>query len=159
AGQLHQMVEEYCGRITGVQFGRGGDMTFVIYDKTLYQRLYGPRFMEPIWATNGWDGKARVLRYEVRLAAGALRMLGEADGTTTEVQRVLDDPRECLLRQAAVWQWVVGLPDACPSECPAQQRTRRGWIRLAVRQRSDRNRSRWPTDPAWRIVQAARFDD
>lgn len=48
---------------------------------------------------------------------------------------------------------VVGRAESCPDPVGV------AWIRLVAPEESDSRRSRWPTDPVWRVVQSATFAD
>ena len=63
----------------------------------------------------------------------------------------LDDPWEFLAHQKDVFAAVVGRAEECPDAVDV------AWIRRVVPEESDSRRSRWPTDPAWRVVQSATF--
>lgn len=64
-----------------------------------------------------------------------------------------DDPWECLTHLSAIFGAVVGHAEECPDAIAV------AWIRRVVRQEGDSNRSRWPTDPTWKVVQSATFAD
>jgi hypothetical protein len=74
----------------------------------------------------------------------ALRLPGET-------APCLDDPWQFLEHKQDVWAAVVGEVDACPDAVNV------AWIRRVVPDDHDANRSRWLTDPIWRVVQAACF--
>jgi hypothetical protein len=146
-------------RLSGVTWSPGGAISFVQYDKTLEGRLRNKRFMEPIWRAAGWDGKSSVIRHEARLRRDALRTLG----LPAENHGRLDDPWTFLEHLSEVWGYVVG--QAGQTSHPAEALTSCAttaspidvaWIRRVVPD-ADANRSRWPTDPVWRLVQAASF--
>jgi hypothetical protein len=145
-------------RLSGVTWSPGGAISFVQYDKTLEGRLRNKRFMEPIWRTAGWDGKATVIRHEARLCRDALRTLR----LPRELQGNLDNPWTFLGRVAEVWGYVVGQAphaDNGPTRChTTASQVDVAWIQRVVPD-ADTNRSRWPTDPVWLLVQTAPFTD
>ncbi len=136
-------------RISGMTFSPGGDVSMVLYDKPLQARLRGARHMEPIWAAAGWTPSVPVTRHEARLRRPAVREL-ELPG---DLRSCLDDPWECLTHLKDIFCAVVGRAEACPDATDV------AWIRLVVPDERDTNQSRWPTDPAWRVVQSATFAD
>jgi hypothetical protein len=105
--------------------------------------------MEPIWAAAGWAPGVPVTRDEVRLRRRAMRELG----LPNEVRSCLDDSWECLGHQKDLCNVVVGRAKACPDATDV------AWIRRVLPDEQDSNQSRWPTDPVWRIVQSAKFQD
>jgi hypothetical protein len=145
-------------RLSGVAWSPGGAIAFVQYDKTLESRLRNKRFMEPIWRAAGWDDKASVIRHEARLRRDALRTLG----LPAEVQGSLDDPWTFLEHVAEVRGYIVGqAPTVAGANTNCATSTSPvdvAWIRRVVPD-TDTNRSRWPTDPVWQLVQAAPFTD
>jgi hypothetical protein len=141
-------------RLSGITWSPGGAISFVAYDKTLEARLRNKRHMEPIWKAGGWDGRTAVTRHEARLRRDVLRALRLPNVD----QPVLDDPWQFLDHLPDVWAAVVGLAgladgsdEACPGAVDA------AWIRRVVPREGETNRSRWDTDPTWRVVQAAAF--
>jgi hypothetical protein len=66
-----------------------------------------------------------------------------------------DDPWLALDHLNDFWAYLVGLP---PEDDHAPDATHRGWLRITQPQ-ADRNRARWPTDPAWMVIQRATFTD
>jgi hypothetical protein len=145
-------------RLSGVTWSPGGAISFVQYDKTLESRLRHKRFMEPIWRANGWDRTGSVIRHETRLRRDALRTVG----LPIDVQGSLDDPWTFLEHIGDVWAYVVGQAPrdtATVSNCAtATSQVDVAWIRLVIPD-VDTNRSRWPTDPLWQLVQTAPFTD
>jgi hypothetical protein len=147
-------------RLSGVTFSPGGAISLVLYDKRLQGVVSGKRHMEPIWqaSAGGWRAEEGATRVEARLRREAVRELG----LPAERRSCLDDLWEFLQHKQDVFAAVVGLPedgthgqDGCTDGCPDGTNT--SWIRLVVPDLHDRNRSRWPTDPAWRVVQSAPF--
>jgi hypothetical protein len=145
-------------RLSGVTWSPGGATSFVQYDKTLEARLRNKRFMEPIWLAAGWDGAGAVIRHEARLRRDALRTLG----LPADLQGNLGDPWTFLEHLIEVWGYVVGHTshaDDTATTCATNAATVDvAWIRRVVPD-VDTNRSRWPTDPVWQLVQAAPFTD
>jgi hypothetical protein len=145
-------------RLSGVTWSPGGAISFVQYDKTLESRLRNKRFMEPLWHAAGWDGTGAVIRHEARLRRDALRTLG----LPAERQGSLDDPCAFLDHLAEVWGYVVGQAphgDDVSADCAMSGlQIDVAWIRRVIPD-ADTNRSRWPTDPVWQLVQAAPFID
>jgi len=143
-------------RLSGVTWSPGGAISFVQYDKTLESRLRNKRFMEPIWRAAGWDDTNPVIRHESRLRRDAVRTLG----LPVDVQESLDDPWILLDHLAELWGYVVGhtphADDAAGCAIPTSVDV--AWIRRVMPD-ADTNRSRWPTNPVWRLVQAAPFSD
>jgi hypothetical protein len=136
-------------RVSGATFSPGGAISMVMYDKPLQARLSGKRHMEPIWAAAGWPSGVPVTRNEARLRRKAVRELG----LPNDLRACLDDPWEFLEHQKDVFAAVVGHAEPCPDA------TDIAWIRLVVPDEHDANQSRWPTDPAWKVLQSATFAD
>jgi hypothetical protein len=134
-------------RLSGMTFSPGGKVSMVLYDKPLQARLSGKCHMEPIWAAAGWQAGVPVTRHEARLRRPAVRELG----LPHDVRPCLDEPWEFLEHQKDVFAVVVGRSEPCPDAVDV------AWIRRVVPEASDTRRSRWPTDPVWRMVQSATF--
>jgi hypothetical protein len=66
-----------------------------------------------------------------------------------------DDPWLALDHLSDFWAYFAGLP---PEHDHAPDATHRGWLRLTQPQ-DDTNRTRWPTDPVWEVIQRAQFSD
>jgi len=145
-------------RLSGVTWSPGGAISFVQYDKTLEGRLRNKRFMEPVWRAVGWDGTGSVIRHEVRLRRDVLRTLG----IPADIQGSLDDPWTFLDYVSDVWAYVVGQAPRADEASIGCVLTASpvdvAWIRR-VNPDADTNRSRWPTDAVWQLVQAAPFTD
>jgi hypothetical protein len=138
-------------RLSGVTWSPGAAVSFVAYDKVLEGKLRGKGHMEPIWKANGWDGKAPVTRHEARLRRDVFRALS-LDGVD------LDDPWVMLNHQHELFAYIVGRPPtAVATDCP--QPVDVAWIRRVVPAPAESNRSRWPTDPTWAVVQSPSFQD
>jgi hypothetical protein len=141
-------------RLSGVAFSPGGSLSFVMYRKDWEGRLKGKRHMEPIWKAAGWDGREPVTRHEARLVREPIRELCAASaggGGGRNDQALLDDPWHFLDEVPNIWAQMVGRADTCPEAVDV------AWLRRVVPREGERNRSRWDTDPIWRVVQAAPF--
>ncbi|HEV2457083.1 MAG TPA: hypothetical protein VGS80_01870, partial [Ktedonobacterales bacterium] len=136
-------------QLSGVTWSPGGAISLVQYNKRLEGVVSGKRHMEPIWqgSAGGWQAAEGATRFEARLRRDALRALG----LPTQLRSCLDDPWEFLEHTQDVFAAVVGRLDDCPDAVNT------AWIRLVVPEEGDSNRSRWPTDPLWRVVQSAPF--
>jgi len=144
-------------RISGVTWSPGGAISFVQYDKTLEGRLRNKHFMESIWQAAGWNGTASVIRHEARLRRDALRTLG----LLGELYGRLDDPWSFLEHIGEISAYIVGQPATEETATSCARHTSHvdvAWIRRVVPD-ADTNRSRWPTDAVWRLVQAASFTE
>jgi hypothetical protein len=147
------MLHRFGRRVSGVTWSPGAAVSFVVYDKILEGRLRGKSHMEPIWRVHGWDGQAPVTRHEARLRREALRVLSVPEIHVAE----FDDPWQMLDHVQDLFGYVVGRPaTATPAtDCPPEVDV--AWLRRVVPDPSQTNRSRWPTDPTWAVVQAASF--
>jgi hypothetical protein len=133
-------------RLSGVAWSLRSVVGFVQYDKLLETRRTGKVHMHALWRAHGWTGTEPVTRHEARLRRAAFRSLRLPDGS-----HLSDDPLIFLTQLASVWAWVVGQSQDCPDATDV------AWLRRVI-PTEDSNRSRWPTDPAWRVVQNATFD-
>jgi len=122
-----------------------------MYRKDWEGRLKGRRHMEPLWKAAGWNGTDAVTRHEARLVREPLRELRVAGRAGVEQRAILDDPWEFLAREGDVWGSIVGRAEACPGAVDV------AWIRRVIPRAGESNRSRWDTDPGWRVVQRADF--
>jgi hypothetical protein len=138
-------------RLSGITFSPGGAISFAIYHKRLEARLRGKVHMFPLWRAAGWDGEEEVTRFEARLRREALRELRLLLGGNSDSRPCLDDPYELLEHLPALFAAIVGRRDECPDAVNA------AWIRVVTPREGDTNRSRWDTDPTWRVVQAPPF--
>ena len=94
-------------------------------------------------------------RVEARFRRGVLRELAAHAASRAEAPaRWFDDPWECLDHVQDLWAFFAGLP---PEADLAPDVTHRGWMRLVIPDADDSNRSRWPTDPVWELIQRAQF--
>jgi len=149
-------IASYCWgkRLSGVAFSPGGAVSFVMYRKDWEGRLKGKRHMEPVWKAAGWDGREPVTRHEARLVREPIRELcarGAGGGSSSDERALLDDPWRFLEEVPNIWARMVGRADTCPEAVDV------AWLRRVVSREGESNRSRWDTDPVWRVVQAAPF--
>jgi hypothetical protein len=144
-------VEEYsCGRQhTGFAFGKDkkgrSSLSCRIYDKTREIEQSGKAWVYDLWRARGWsEDDGTVWRVEVSFKRDVLHELyqEEADAWGVEDAYVLPDVLPLL------WAYAVGQASGGPDGLPD------GWLRCAV-SNGDKNRSRWPTHPAWKEVQGA----
>jgi len=119
-------------RLSGMTFSPGGDVSMVLYDKVLHERLSGKRQMEPIWQAAGWRPGVPITRHEARLRRSAVRELGFLG----EARSCLDDPWECLSHLTAIFAAVGGRVEECPEAVDV------AWIRRVLPDEGDANRSR-----------------
>ncbi len=136
-------------RLSGVAFSPGGAVSFVMYRKDWEGRLKGKRYMEPVWKAAGWDGREPVTRHEARLVREPIRELCAAG--SSDDRALLGDPWRFLEEVPGIWARMVGRADSCPEAVDV------AWLRRVVPREGESNRSRWDTDPVWRVVQAAPF--
>jgi len=96
-------------------------------------------WMRDIWARTAalaglpFDPDGPVWRIEAQVGRAVVAEL-RVDGGT------LDDADSVLRELPSIWRYVTGQ-----------------WLRLAMPQAGDSNRSRWPTDPGWAELQDAAF--
>lgn len=145
---LDARVQEYSYGLqgTGFDFSYGGPVSCAIYEKSREIRRSGKEWFEDIWRVNGWsdieDGK--IWRVELRLKREALHEL-ELAGSFHSVEDVSDLPALLPL----LWAYGVGSPDRNEQEDVPD-----GWLRCVI-PGTGKSRSRWPTHPAWEVVQRA----
>ncbi len=130
---------------TGLDFSRGGALSLTIYDKSREIKKSGKEWFEDLWRANGWsEADGRVWRVELKYKREALHELcQEVDGQ--EVFHGIEDVYVLLDRLPLLWAYGVGSVE--DGGLP-------GWLRYVV-PGNDRRRTRWPTHPAWRVVQGA----
>jgi hypothetical protein len=131
----------------------GAALSGVIYDKALEERRSGKRWMETIHTAGGWRAEMPLFRVEGRFTREFLREI--AAGMNLASGGWCGDPWLAFDHLCDFWAHFVGLP---PEHDHTPDATQRGWLRLAE-PRVDRNRSRWPTDMAWEVVQRTQFSD
>jgi len=140
-------------RASGFASAPGAPLSGAIYDKALEERRSGKRWMERIHAANGWRTEMPLFRVEGRFTREVLREI--AVGMSLAQGDWCDDPWLALDHLNDLWAYFVGLP---PEQGHAPDATHRGWLRMTQPQ-VDSNRTRWPTDPVWEVIQRAQFTD
>jgi hypothetical protein len=117
---------QFAGRhLATLDFSKGAPRACCIYDKTAEITVSRKDWMHEVWQSNGWDGKARVMRVEFRYK------------------------RECL-REMHVEEAYAFL-DQIPSLWAYSTKQ---WLRHTV-PNGDPNRARWPISPLWQLIQQA----
>jgi hypothetical protein len=140
---------------TGFDFSRGGSVSVSLYDKTREVRQSGKTWFEDIWRHNGWmeEDDGRVWRVELRLKREALHELSQ-EGKFHGIEDVYELPDLLPL----LWAYGVGCPGAAAAGAEVvSDDAPYGWLRCVVPpgKRKKTRRSRWPTHPAWDVVQRA----
>lgn len=140
-------------RASGFAFAPGAPLSGVIYDKALEERRSDKRWMERIHVAGGWRSEMPLFRVEGRFTREVLREI--AAGMNLAPGDWCDNPWVALDHLNDFWAHFVGL---APEHDHAPDATHRGWLRMTQPQ-ADSNRSRWPTDPVWEVIQRAQFTD
>jgi len=133
---------------TGFVFGKDKKSTSAmscrIYNKSREIKVSGKDWFPDLWASNGYrveDGP--VWRVEVPFKREALHELKQEN-----VFYGVEDVYTLSDLLPVLWAYAVGQAGGGPDGLPD------GWLRCVV-SNGDRNRSRWPTHPAWQAVQTA----
>jgi hypothetical protein len=130
---------------TGFDFSQRGAMSCTIYDKTRELRKSGKFWFVDLWRLrNGWNEEEEpsVWRVEMRFKRQVLHELKQGD--FHGIEDVYDLPK----RFPVLWTYATGHLDGGTDGLPD------GWLRC-VFPNGDKNRARWPTHPAWKVVQQA----
>jgi len=130
---------------TGFDFSKRGVLSCTIYDKTREMKQSGKEWFMDIWRLHGWDEDedGPVWRVEFKFKRQALHELFQ-DGVFWGIEDVFELPDRLLL----LWAYAAGHVETDKDDEPD------GWLRC-VMPSDDKNRARWPTHPAWKVVQAA----
>lgn len=117
------------GQFSGWVIGAGGQISARLYDKSLeiVQKKHKPYLID-LWTRAGMNPKLPVWRLEFQLRREVLEQLG------------IRSFASLINNQGGIWMH-------------ATQR----WLRLAVPQAGDSNRSRWPTHPLWAALSEIRW--
>ncbi len=140
---------DYCYGLqeTGLDFSHGGPLSLTIYDKSRELRKSGKGWFEDLWRLNGWtEDDGRVWRVELKYKREVLHELYQ-EVAGQEMFHGIEDVYVLTDRLSLLWAYGVGSVDG--EACGLQ-----GWLRCVV-PGNDKKRTRWPTHPVWKVVQAA----
>lgn len=117
--------------LTGLGWGaRGGKVVNRIYDKTREIGVSGSDYWPDVWTKcSRYVAADRVERVEFEITREFLR------------ERELHSPEDVLTARRSIWDYLT-----------------HEWLSLRIPS-GDSNRSRWPTSPAWEVVQEADLND
>ncbi len=118
-------------RFSGWRIGIGGAVQSRFYDKVLeIEEESHKTYLFDLWAARGRKAEDPVWRQEFQIKRAALKELGIS--SVAQLQSKLGGLMQYLTQD---------------------------WLRLAVVQESDGNRSRWANDPFWDVVQRVNWSD
>ena len=140
---------EYCYGLqeTGLDFSHGGPLSLSIYDKSRELKKSGKPWFEDLWRTHGWsEDEGHVWRVELRYKREVLHELYQ-EVAGQEMFHGIEDVYVLIDRLPLLWAYGVGSEDDGVDGLL-------GWIRCVV-PGQDKKRTRWPTHPTWKVVQAA----
>ena len=145
------IVQEYSygRRQTGFSFGKDGKgrgaLSCRIYDKTKEIEVSGKEWVPDLWRSRGWDESCgKVWRVEISFKREVLHEMYQEDTRAWGIE----DAYTLLDKLPLLWVYAVGQVNGGPDGLPD------GWLRCAL-SNGDKNRSRWPTHPVWKVVQGA----
>ena len=143
---LHVNEHSFGLKETGFDFSKRGALSCTIYDKTREMKQSGKEWFTDIWRLHGWDEvkDGAVWRVEFKFKREALHELQQGD-EFWGIENAFDLPE----RLPVLWAYAAGHIQGKDSDEPPD-----GWLRCVV-PTSDKNRARWPTHPAWKVVQGA----
>src|SRR5258706_7733862 len=132
-------------KATGFDFSKRGVISCTIYDKSREMKQSGKEWFCDIWRSHGWceDEDGSVWRVEFKFKRQALHELHQ-EGVFWGIEDAFELPE----RLPVLWAYAAGHVEDGEDGEPD------GWLRC-VTPTDDKNRARWPTHPAWKIVQAA----
>ena len=147
---LHLKEHSFGLKETGFDFSKRGALSCTIYDKTREMQQTGKEWFADIWRLHGWDEieDGPIWRVEFKFKREALHELKQGE-TFWGIEDAFDLPERLPL----MWMYAAGHSDAGSDGSPPD-----GWLRCVV-PTSDKNRARWPTHPAWKVVQGAFRDE
>ncbi len=140
---------EYCYGLqeTGLDFSHGGPLSLTLYDKSRELRKSGKPWFEDLWRAHGWSEEdGHVWRVELRYKREVLHELYQ-EVAGQERFHGIEDVYVLIDQLSLLWAYGVGSVEDAADGLP-------GWIRCVV-PGQDKKRTRWPTHPAWKVVQAA----
>lgn len=128
---------------TGFDFSKRGVLSCTIYDKTREMKQSGKEWFSDIWRLHGWqEDDGPVWRVEFKFKRQALHELFQ-EGVFWGIEDAFELPD----RLPVLWTYAAGRVEHGNDEPD-------GWLRC-VTPTEDKNRARWPTHPAWKVVQSA----
>lgn len=130
---------------TGFDFSKRGALSCTIYDKSREIKQSGKEWFCDIWRSHGWHEveDESVWRVEFKFKRQALHEL-QQDGVFWGIENAFEMPD----RLSVLWEYAAGHVEDVEDDEPD------GWLRC-VTPTDDKNRARWPTHSAWKVVQAA----
>ncbi len=130
---------------TGLDFSHGGPLSLSLYDKSRELRKSGKPWFEDLWRAHGWSEEdGHVWRVELRYKREVLHELYQ-EVADQERFHGIEDVYVLLDQLPLLWAYGVGSVEGAAEGLP-------GWIRCVV-PGTDKKRTRWPTHPAWKVVQ------
>jgi hypothetical protein len=134
---------------TGFVFGRdkkkASSLSCTIYNKTEEIKRSGKDWFYDLYRSRGWSEEdGPIWRVEMRYKREALHELMQEGNSWWGVEDAYTLPDLLPL----LWAYAVGHVDGGEDGLPD------GWLRCVV-PNGDKNRSRWPAHPAWKVVQGA----
>ncbi len=118
-------------RFSGWRIGIGGAVQSRFYDKVLEVNEESHKtYLFDLWAARGWKEADPVWRQEFQVGRAALKELG------------ISSVAQLLGKLGALWNYLT-----------------QDWLRLAVVEESDSNRSRWANDRLWGVVEGVNWSD
>ncbi len=132
---------------TGLDFSHAGPLSLSIYDKSRELRKSGKPWFEDLWRAHGWSEEdGPVWRVELRYKREVLHELYQEVAGQGRFHGI-EDVYVLIDQLPLLWAYGVGSVDDASDGLP-------GWIRCVMPGR-DKKRTRWPTHPAWKVIQAA----
>lgn len=144
---------EYFGgrKLETIQFsGHGRPIHAKLYNKVkeIQQRSKEKVWFFTPWRANGWDGETPVFRYEISFERPVFREI-----IIAHTCKDPDNPKgkhfHCTRIDSAY--------DVQPNLTRLWEYGTQEWLRMVTPQKT-KNRTRWPTAPAWKLIQGA-FDN
>ncbi|WP_417680908.1 hypothetical protein [Pseudidiomarina aquimaris] len=115
-------------QLLGDAFGKSGDVSARLYDKTKEIIKTEKFFFKDLWKQNGWDDESSVWRLEFQLRRGALKACQSLN------------PDLIIERFNSLWRYYTTQ-----------------WLSLRDVNPNDSNRSRWELAPEWQTLSKAEF--
>ena len=114
---------------TGISFGRGGNISCRIYNKTVQIDTKGQSWIEKVWEANGWErDNSNVWRIEFQLRREIIK------------EFKVNEPKEVFEALNAIWKY-------CTTE----------WLSLREPNGNDDTKSRWPILGWWQELSKLTF--